>query len=427
MFQPAISQETERFPFNPFEILKSWNYERLIKEMGTGEEIISTMRNQAYISGMSYSSELFGVPGKLIFNFSKDSISRIDFRKEHSIRVISEDLSDQFTRDTTLRKEYNNEIRALDSLRRDSVVKSITAIMGFPLSNGPTESTEKNARHSAIWINHGYSCLYKDYQNYSEIVLSLSTIPLWVVGEFGISTRTEILKKIAVSTKRMSWTASLLGFPSNTAGMMFSDIYLLLEYSTGQKYLESIPKGLSSFFSTNTSLKFATGQSLQLQIPNQAISYLPVLTFEDCDGDAIPEAWIMTSSEPNQQRTRHYLYTLKYKEPNMIYNYEEQAPESIQIKKGSDIAITWQNGLTEEIASTLGALNMQESIKVNPKGFKYLKTTKLNPDGSTNFIGAIELTISLGGGNLGYLEITYKHITGGWEPEQFKLIPKKDN
>jgi hypothetical protein len=423
--QPAYSQKIDRFPFNPYEILKSWNYERLIKEMGAGDEVISSMRNQEYISGMSYSTILFGVAGKLTFNFSKDSISRIDFRKEHSLRLISEDLSNQFTRDTTLRKDYNNQIRALDSLRRDSVVKSITDILGLPLVNGPTASAEKNAKHSAIWINHGYSCLYKDYQNYSEIVLSLSTIPLWVVGEFGLFSRTEILKKCVVNTKKMAWTASLLGMPSNVARMMYSDVYLLLEYSTGQKYLESIPKGLTSYFYTNTALKIATGQSFQLQIPNQSISYLPDLTFEDCDGDAIPEAWITTSSEPNQQLTRHFLYSLKYREPNLIYNYDELAPESIKIIDESKVIISWQHGPTEEIEPASGSLNSIQNIQLNPRGFKYFKSTKLNSDGSANFIGGIELPFSPEGSSFGILEITYKHISGGWEPEQIKIIPKK--
>jgi hypothetical protein len=401
-FQKVKSQDAKNFPFDPYIILKSWNYDLLVKTMGNGEEIMATRDNQSYLAGLRYSADLFGMHGKLDFTFNKDSIASFLFRSGHKTRVTSVGPTDKKSRDPNLSAEYTlaiqklDSVQRMDSLSRDSVVKVISKILGPAFSNGPTPVTEKNARHLAIWVNRGYTCLYKDFIDYSEIGFSLPTVPLWVVGEFDIPTRTEILQKTTVNTKKMSWAASLLGVPSNTPQMIYSDIFLLLEYTTGQKFLESVQKN--------------------------SIGFLPGMAFQDCDGDAIPDAWIQVPSNKTRTQIKHYLFSLQYKEPNPIFNSDDLIPSDISILGGSRITVTFQDGTTRTIDCQVQNALPGQVITIKAKGFKYLNSTNLNTDGTTNFIGGIELYQGSESSGIGILEIGYKHTANGWEPEQVKFV-----
>jgi len=257
---------------------------------------------------------------------------------------------------------------------------------------------------------------------YSEIVFSLSTIPQWAVGEFGIPAGTEIIQKTPVNTRKMSWTASLLGFPSDAAKMIYSDVLLLLEFSTGQKYLVSIPKNPTGYLQTLFLLEFATGQRCLMSVPKNAISYLPKLIFEDCDGDGIPEAWLQVPSDKDGIQTRHYLFSLPFKEPNLIFSSDDLIPVSIGIQNGSRVMITFQDATTRVVESPGPVARPNQDIQLNPKGFKYLRSTKLNSDGSTNFVGGIQVQTSPGAPGFGILEISYKHTAGGWETDQINFL-----
>lgn len=397
--QAVNSQDTGEFPFDPYAILKTWDYDSLVKAMGEGEHIMGIMKKQAYLAGLKYPSDLLRMTGKLEFQFNKDSIARFQFRKEHPVRVISSDQADRMARDTALTADYNRGIMALDSLRRDSVVKAITGILGQPISSGRTPATEKSARHSAIWINNGYTCQYKDYLSYSEIGFSISTIPQWAVGEFDLPAATEILRKTSVKTRRMSWSASLLGFPSVASRSVYSDLFLMVEYSTGQRYVVSIPYN--------------------------PISYLPAFSFEDCDGDAIPEAWIQVPANISGTLTRHYLFSLSFKEPNLIFSSDDQIPISLTYQGNSGIRVTFPDGTSQIVTGKVKGGGADQNTPFKPEAFRYLRTTRLNNDGSTNFTGGIDLMHSPGTAGEGLLEITYRHIPGGWEPGSIQLLPVK--
>jgi hypothetical protein len=428
-FPLAKSQEKKNFPFDPYVILKSWNYDFLVKTMGNGEEIMVTGKNQTYLAGLRYPSDLLGMHGKLEFNFVKDSISRIQFRQEHEVRVTSANPTSSKTKDPPISIEYSRAIQKLDSLQRrdslsrDSVVKAISEILGSPISNSRTAVSEKNARHSAIWISRGYSCLYKDFMNYSEIIFSLSTVPLWAVGEFNIPAGTEILRKTLVNTRKMSWSASLLGFTSDAPKMIYSDFFLLLEFATGQRFLESIPKNPAGYLQTTLLLKFATGQSCLLSVPKNAIGYLPTLTFEDFDGDAIPDARIQVPADITGNQARYYIYSMQFKEPNLIFSSDDLIPSDISIQDGSRIRATFPDGTELSIESQKQFTLPDKTTHFKPAGFRFLQTTKLNTDGSTDFVGGIELRLSRKNTAFGTLEITYKHLPGGWGPHQIKVIP----
>jgi hypothetical protein len=422
-FLPARSQVAGNFPFDPYAVLKSWNYDLLVKNRGEGEQIMGKIRNQSYIAGLSYQADLLGMTGKLEYFFNKDSISRIQFRKEHPVRVVGSDVEDRLARDTTFRKEYNRGILTMDSLRRDSVVQAITGILGLPHSSGPTAATEKNARYSAIWTNQGYSCMYKDYLTYSEIVFTLSRVPLWTVGEFEIPAGTEIISKIPVKTRKMSWTASMLGYPATSPMMTYSDYFILLEFSTGKRYLESVPKNPINFLTARRFLDLPAGQRIQLDLPLSASGYLPDLIFEDCDGDAIPEAWIRITADPAAKEQRHLLYALPVMEPNLILNSDDLLPTKIVLKKGSGVMVTFHDGTTREVESPVQPGFPVKPRYLNPNGFRFLKIAGRNTDGSVNFTGGIDLDHLAGKSGTGILEITFRHVQGGWEADEIRIVP----
>ncbi len=427
-FSTLKSQEIRNFPFDPYTILKTWDYDQLLKKMGNGEEVLGRSNNQTYLAGLSYPTDLLGMKGKLEFNFARDSISRIQFRMEHPMRVTSADLAGKQMRDPTENPEYVMAIKRLDSIQkrdsisRDSVVRAISDILGTPISNSRTAVTEKNARHAAIWVQRGYTTLYKDYSTYSEIVFSLSTVPLSIVGEFEIPAGTQILQKAVVNTRKLSWTASLLGHPQNAASMSFTDIFLYLEFSTGEKSLVSVPKNAISYLTSKIPAAFATGQRSLLILPRNAIGYLPVMTFEDCDGDAIPEVWVQVPSDIKGYPARHLIYAVNFKEPNLIFDTDDLIPSGISLQNSNRISITFQDGTNRVIEAGSSVTLSKQTDPIRPKGFKYLSTTKLNSDGSANFVGGIELKASAGSSSPGILEITFKHASGGWETDQIRFV-----
>jgi len=419
-FQLAQSQENKRFPFDPYIILKSWNYDQLVKVMGEGKEIIGKSNNQSYIAGMQYPYELLGMKGNLTFNFTKDSIALCQFRQEHAIRVTSSILAkakilpknrdvavvklDSVQKSDSIRQAFTKDSIQLaqkhDSISRDSVVQAISEIMGEPISKGATAVTQRNARYSAIWIKNGYSCMYKDYINYSEIVFSLSTVPLWAVGDFGVQPGTEIVHKITVSTMKMRWTLSLLGTPSTDSKWRYSNIFLLAEFSTGQRFLTNVPE--------------------------HDINYLPKLQLDDYDGDAIPDAWIQVPSDSLSTHSNQYIYTLKLKEPNLIFNSDELVPASIVMQNGSLVKVTFADGTAKDVNHN--GLNTKDSKPTTLKvaGLSYLHETERNADGSVNFIGGMIVRATSPEPNPGVIEILYKkRTTGGWEVDPGMIIKKK--
>lgn len=428
-FGQLMSQEIRHFPLDPFVVLKSWNYDELVKVMGNGEEIIARQKNQDYVAGLRYPYEFLGYKGKLEFSFNQDSISRYQFRFEHAKRVVNADRSDKRTRDPSTNQQFDlaiqklDSIQRLDSLSRDSIVRGISEIMDRPLSNGATAATEKFARHSAIWINHGYSCQYKDYLDYSEIIFTLSTVPLWVVGEFNIPNGTGIIRKMNVSTRKMNCTASLLGFSPVAPKLAYSDFFLLFEFTTGQRYLVSIPKNPIDFIQFRHFVDFAGGSRCYLSIPQNAIGYLPYMTFEDCDGDAIPEAWIRIPGDSEGTRFRHLLYSIQFKEPNLIFDTDEVIPSTISIQGNSRVTVIWPDGSSVDAAMPAPVAASGQGGPLHPGGFAYLNSTRLNNDGSTNFTGGIALKMSAKSQPIGILEINYRHVKGGWEPGEVKVIP----
>jgi len=416
--QSVQCQEAKKFPFDPYVILKSWNYDHLTKTMGEGEEITATSNGQIYLAGLRYPSELLGMKGKMEFSFRKDSIAYFLFRTERTKKPMPAELIERVKMDTVARRAYSQEnarldslhrdsiVQALnqynrgitiqDSLRQDSVVRAISEILGTPISSGHAGGTERKAKFSALWINYGFSCLYKDYVNFSEVTFSFSTVPAWVVNEFGVPAGSEILHKTRISTRKFSWTASMLAFPQGAAAMTYSNVYFLLEFSDGTKFLEGLPQ--------------------------HDLNYRADFTFEDYNGDAIPEVWITVPADLQAHQVRHYLYSLQMKEPSQVFNSDEQMPMVISVQNNSTIKVTFPDGTIRNAKSAEPLEITNQTVPVIPDGFTYLRPSKRNNDGSANFLGGIEIRTSEQSPSLGIVEIQYKHTTGGWIPDQIKLL-----
>ena len=410
----ARSQEKPGFGFDPYIILKTWTYDILRKNMGEGEPVMATMRNQSYLAGLRYPFEMIGISGKLEFTFAKDSIRLIQFRKQLPERKIGPDIADRIIRDTTFRKEYNRSIQQADSLRRDSLVRSITLILGKPVSMGKTSSTEKNAKYSAVWVNHGYSCLYKEFLGFEDIVFTVSAAPAIIVSEFMIPASTEIIQKLQVNTKKMSWTASLLATPAIRPRTAYTDYFILLEFTTGQRYLESIPKNPGNYLLNRMFLEFTGGRRFLMDVPNAPTGYLPDLQFDDLDGDAIPEAWIGIPSDPYDAAARHYLYSLPFREPNLVLNSDDLMPASVTLGPGATVTVTGQDG--DNVSLTCPSMSqLKVNITLYPKGFSTFVVARRNNDGSTDFTGSIPLNRLAGCNCDRILEIPVLHVQGGWE------------
>ena len=425
----ARGQDVKNFPFDPLVILKAWNYTKLNKVMGKGEEVISKLNNQDYISGLRYKYDLLGKQGVLEFSFTQDSISRFLFRFDHAKRVINVDHSDRRTRDPAASHDFDLAVQKLDSLQRldsisrDTLIRGISEVMDRPVSNGPTPVTEKLARHSAIWINHGYSCQYKDYVDYSEIIFTLPTVPLWAVSEFSIPKGTQIIQKVNVNTRKMSCTVSLMGFTSNASRIAYSDYFLLVEFSGGQRYLANYPKNATDYLLSQYFVEFAGGQRCLMSIPENSIGYLPTMLIEDCDGDAIPEIWIQGPCDKGMSHYRHIIYSIQMKEPVPIFDTNDFIPQSISIAGNSKATILWPDGNPIILDLPKPVQMADKLIILHPNGLKYLKSTKLNSDGSTNFIGGLEIKLSPESPTLGIIEITFKHTRGAWEVEKTIFLP----
>jgi hypothetical protein len=413
------------FPFDPFKILKTWNYNEVLRFMGPLDQPTVKDKTDKGPSVLSYPYEMLGMSGRLSFNFRKDSITFLQFRKDHPDRIVSEELTARMVQDTLVRWEYNKGIQQQDSLRRDSVLRALTAIMGHPLTSGKTPVTERNARFAAVWINNGYSCQYKDYINYSEILFTLSTVQSRTSGEFDIPPGTELIRKMQVKTKKMAWMASLLGLPSTVVPMAYSDYFLLLEFSTGQRFLENLPHGTGDFLLENKSVGFSTRIQTRLNLPNGAIGYLPDWFFDDFDGDAIPDARIQVPTDPEGNISRFYVFTMPSRDPHLVLNTGELLPASIESDGKKRISLVWPDGSRKTANLPDDVHLLPEALVLHPKGFLYFNTTRYNNDGSTNFLGGIDLGPLTGANSSLILEILYNHVSGGWEPSTVTVVTGK--
>lgn len=393
------AQGNSRFPIDPYAVLKTWTYEEVTKNLGVGKEIIDTLYNQAYIAGYRYETEWFNYRGYLEFYFSEKGISRMQFRNERPEKVIPSDLRDLIIRDTIIRNDYNRKEFVADSLRRDSICFEISKILGRPVSSGPTLAGEKNARFQSLWISHGVTCTYKDFVTSSEISFAIAQTPDWAIRDFDLPDNAELIKKERIIMRRSSWTASLLAESAGKAKPGFKRIYLLLEFDSGQRYAEELPS-------------------------SDSLSAMPDITFDDLNGDAFPDAWIEVPTGLQEKSSKHYIYTLQYKEPLLIFDSSLLLPSQITLQPGYRVEIDFSDGTVlyfslqvlngrTDFYNSDGSLRTQATTV--PAGFNRLAAATRNKDGCVDLIGYFNIQFPGIAGTLNFA-VTYRFQSGGWEP-----------
>jgi hypothetical protein len=88
----------------------------------------------------------------------------------------------------------------------------------------------------------------------------------------------------------------------------------------------------------------------------------------------------------------------------------------------SRIQVTFQDATTR-ITDLAGIQIPNRNFQMKPEGFAYFRTTRLNSDGSANFSAGILLSPSPKAKGIGILDITFKHISGGWETGAISFSP----
>jgi len=396
------SQNIPGFPFDPYPILKTWTYDDLIKEKGDGKEIIDTLAGQAYLAGIRYPDTWFDRTGNLEFYFTGEKVSRILFRHFHPVRPLTQEQTDLIKRDTAARNAYTREVLKLDSLRRDSIEREITVILGPSYTAGRTNPADKKARFSATWINRGYSCVYKDYIDYGDIIFTLMAAPSWISGEFDAPGNTELIQKNRIVTKKLSCTCSLLAQPADTGRLVFQNVLLLLEFANGSRFLE--------------------------MIPDLPASYLPVIQYDDMTGDGTPDIWISIPTDPGCSVTRQYIYTIPFREPVLVFNSNDMLPSALRFTEGKQISALMPDGTVHQVvvpASSTAASVFNAAGKpsftdnITPAGFTSFTPNLRNRDGSVDFTGRITMKPENQAlPDYGCLEILYHFATGGWEVQE---------
>ncbi len=401
-------QEQPGFPWDPYRILKSWNYDDLVRLKGEGEQIIDTLSGQAFIAGLSYKDFCLNQAGTLAFYFTNEDISRMQFRFSHPAKPVDQAFADRIMRDTAVRNAYEREVMRNDSLRRDSLVQDVSRILGPPITAGTTSPSDKRVRYSATWINNGYSCVFKDDTEYGDLVFSLSMASAWVSGEYDIDAATEIVQRTVTQTRKVTWTTSLLAQPADTGKTTYQRLILVLDYKSGERYVENLP--------------------------DLEYSYLPSMQFDDTDGSATLDAWITVPLSPDGKVTRQFIYSLQFKEPILVFNSFDFLPDAVRFVTGKQLEIHMLDGTLHrvdvpgesKVAKAFGSGGLPvRNIEILPSGYSQFKATPRNRDGSMNFIGTILLIDEYTKENFGGIEILYQYVTGGWDVKEIRLSPMK--
>ncbi len=404
----SYSQEQTDFPWNPYKILKTWKYDDLVKIKGEGIQIIDTLSGQAFIAGLSYTDRCFEKTGTLAFYFNHEDISRFEFRFSHPAKPVDPAFAERIMRDSAVRNAYEREVMRNDSLRRDSLVQDVSKILGLPITAGRTSPSDKLVRYSATWINKGFSCVFKDDVEFGTLIFSLSMASAWVSGEYDIDPTTVIVQRVINQTRKTSWTTSLLAQPSDSAKTVYQRLILVLDYRTGERYVENLP--------------------------DLEYSYLPSMQFDDTDGTATLDAWITVPINPGGTATRQFIYSLQFKEPILIFNSNDFLPDEIRFVSGKQIEIHMTDGTLHRIdvkdGSTAGKAFGSggapiRDITIRPAGYSQFEPTARNRDGSMNFIGTISLIDEYTKESFGGIEILYQYVTGGWDIREIQLSPAK--
>ena len=446
----ASQAKGQDFTRDPFGILKQWDYYKMVEVLGEGTPIIDTMSGQAYIAGMQYTESWLQKPAQIDFMFKDIDISEFKLRfwspylgqrlnTQISETITTEErdslLNNFKTQDSIHRASMKNfllenpglidSIKAvavqdsieqkrlydLDSLRCDTLVTQISEIMGKPIRQGLTHHTDRQARYSSVWINHGYSISLRDNTDYTDVIFNIPKLSNLTSSSFAVNPKTEILRKMTSQLGNDHLSISISGLPDENSNTSYTEINLIVESKNGNTYAENVFSGD------------------QYSMPD--------IQWVDFDLNGTEELWITTRSISQETCRLDQIYTLELIEPIILFDFLEETVYSIggAFVNGFQAEIALSDGssrmfplpdkekLTPTYYDVNGFLNKEEIII--PGCLKELRIIEQN-DGHK----AIEGIISLRGENykntLGYLKLVWELQEGIWEITDTQIIDPQE-
>lgn len=279
----GASLHAQVFPNDPLSILKDWDYYQLTDRLGDGDPIIDTMAGQAYIAGMRYQETWLNRRAEVSYYFTDTDISALTltfwspytsertrgivpptsdpeirdsllqvFRYQDSLRM---DSISRLTRQDTM---YLAELKArtirmnaekqrlydLDSIRCDSLIHDLSAVMGTPYEQDSTLHTETRARWYALWFNHGLAASLKDYTDYTTISFSVSGLSPHRARAWGLLEDNELYMKSKARIDKDPVDFSLYGVPVPDSTKQYHQLSLLIEPKAGAVFSEKLIDGV---------------------------------------------------------------------------------------------------------------------------------------------------------------------------------------
>lgn len=435
-FQTTLAQD---FPNSPKEILKSWDYYRLIEKLGEGSPIIDTINKQAYIAGMAYKEVWLSRDAELSYYFRDINISNFQLRFwspyisqrtegrltnvtdpgirdsllrayqiEDSIRMDSVSrllrvdpvIMEDFKAKAAEKNLFKKQLYDLDSLRCDSIIEEISAVLGPPLRQGRTHHTDKGARYSAVWMNKEIAVSLRDFTDYTDISFSIPQVSPTLASSFDLDPDSEVIRKFSFPIKKEEVSVSLLAVPQNKEASRYSRASLLVEYVSGQKYVE----------------KFNY---------DQVFSKLEVNGL-DFNKDGLPEIWISAQTDSTSNCGAHGIFTLEAEEPILVFDSFEEAELGIsgRLLKDHQIEIILADGT--RFISAISPLNkairekhyqegsLKQSAALEAECLHYLKTIQTGSK-SIGLEGSIRLVTAEDRIPVCELKISWDLVRGIWE------------
>jgi len=446
LFISTLSVIGQGFPNDPKSILKQWDYYKLIEQLGEGLPIIDTIKGQAYIAGMAYQEKWLNRDVDASYYFKdvdiasfqmrfwspyldertdgkltnvtdpviRDSLLRV-FQIQDSLRIDSvsrllrfdPSLMEELNAEALVKTDIKKRLYNLDSLRCDSLIEDISAILGQPLRKGLTLHTDKNARYHAVWVNNGIAISLRDFTDYTIVAFSIPYVNELTASGFEIDFKSEVLRKLYLSNVNDTLGISLLAVPIHNGSNTYSKTSLLTETQTGSKYVE----------------KFHYDLPL----------YNLVVEAFDFNNDGVQEIWVHGIVDSEVHCEVHYIYTIENTEPIVIFDSKVETDEglSVRLMHGFQAEVTLADGTTfmfpirktnkaiQGFFNSTGVLLTDEILV--PGCLKYLKQ-KVSDNNSYILEGRLSIFTRSETKHVCDLVVTWELIRGIWEVVDYLTI-----
>ena len=345
--------QSPRLPIDPLPMLLTWDYDRLVEELGEGEELVETWNNQPYLAGYRYSVDWFNRPARAGVYFDESRILRLTISIDHitdrsvyqTNRNVSSNPStrdsiwraqriqdstiqallkknpekmDSIKRASETNKALGKENIRLDSIRCDSIINELNSYLGLPLFRDSAPPTEKNFLYHANWINKGYSCGLRDYPDHLELTFSISYLPTRIISEFALPDSTCIIQRGVLQRRNEKLDIYLLGGRDDSKSAYYTSLYIMIDRKGKGILIEQIPD------------------------PGDT-GYHPYYQLIEITGDTYPELLISTDDGGDHPCRNYIVYSLSYGEPILLWNFADEEifiPDDLLKTIGEEVSLS---------------------------------------------------------------------------------------